>query len=527
MAALSIHIDDSALARDIGDLLAILEHLFPVRFQGGGEGGDALLGRISNSLDESTSTDVRVRGPTLTVPAAMGSSGDDSLVRTNIHFADDPEVPWPYRGRSITVRVKVDSSVRAALLSSVHRVLATDGEGRPIWTLVDHHPVRVHRTALRLPHAPLGGDVGLAAGEERFIQVLPLFHFLREVTGPEGFANPPLRAAFIIDDPNLHWPTYGYVDYRAIAASARRDRYHVAFATIPLDAWWVHGKTAEIFRTHANGLSLLIHGNDHAQQELAQNYSDEAIVALLQQVITRIRRLEARSGLGVSRVMVPPHGACSSRVLAELPRQGFESACISAASLRAHNTGQAWTNRLGLAPSELVEGCPVLPRWAFDGASDTTLLAAAYLGQPLILRGHHQDLKEGRDLFRDFAGKINALGDVRWGSLSELSRLNYRYRIESSTMHVQPFGTRIAVEVPDGIEAIRIETGGLEWQALQPQVMLDHTSDCSAVASVVGGRTYDFARRGRTASVVHPNATSAKLVLRRILTEARDRLRFG
>ena len=527
MAAQSIYIDDSVLARDVGGLLAVLEHLFPVRFQGGGASGDALLGRISIGLGEGTSADMPVRVPTLIVPAAIGRSGDASLVYTRIRFADDTEVPWPYRGRSITVRAELDASVRAALASSAHKVLAADAEGRPIWTLAEHHPIRIHRTALCLPHAPLGNDAGLAASEERFIQVLPLFHFLREITGPEGFSNPPLRAAFIIDDPNLHWPTYGYVDYRAIAASTRRDRYHVALATIPLDAWWVHGKTAEIFRTHADGLSLLIHGNNHAQQELAQGYSDEVIAALLQQAIARIRQLEAKSGLDVSRVMVPPHGACSSRVLAGLPVQGFESACISAASLRAHNAGQGWTNNLGLAPSELVESCPVLPRWAFDRASDTILLAAAYLGQPLILRGHHQDLKNGLDLFHDFASKINALGDVHWGSLGELSRLNYRRRIEGSTMHVQPLGTRIVVKAPDGIETIRIETGGLDWRVLQPQITLDYTSGRSAEASVVGGRTYDFFRHRRPASVAPPNATGAKLILRRILTEARDRLRFN
>jgi len=180
-----------------------------------------------------------------------------------------------------------------------------------------------------------------------------------------------------------------------------------------------------------------------------------------------------------------------------------------------------------LAPSELVEGCPVLPRWAFGNASDATLLAAAYLGQPLILRGHHQDLKDGLDLFRDYARRINALGDVRWASLGELSRLNYRHRIEGAVMHIQPLGMRITVEVPAGIEVVQIETGGPEWRALQAQPTLDYTSGCSAVGSVVGDRTYDFARYIQPASTVRPNPTGARLILRRILTEARDRLRFN
>lgn len=169
----------------------------------------------------------------------------------------------------------------------------------------------------------------------------------------------------------------------------------------------------------------------------------------------------------------------------------------------------------------------MLPRWAFGSASEATLLAAAYLGQPLILRGHHQDLKDGLDVFREYARVINALGDVRWASLGVLGRLNYRHRIEGTTVHVQPLGTRITVEVPEGIEAIQIDTGGLDWRALQPQTTLDCTSGCSAFVSVVGGRTYDFVRHRRSVSFVRPNATSARLILRRIVTEARDRLRFS
>jgi len=38
---------------------------------------------------------------------------------------------------------------------------------------------------------------------------------------------PPLRACFVIDDPNLHWPSYGHLDYRRMAEHARRGGYHV------------------------------------------------------------------------------------------------------------------------------------------------------------------------------------------------------------------------------------------------------------------------------------------------------------
>ncbi len=527
MAVTPISIEDSALARDMHGLLSVLEELFPVHIQAEEAPFIKALGYIAR-LDPSTvPTTAPVARPTLYIPAHTDTANAGVLNRTEIRFADDPEVPWPYRGRTLGVTARLHADVHARLHQPGDRILATDSDGWPVWTLGNRDGALVYRTSLAPPYAPDGQDAGLAAGGERFIQALPLFHFLRECSAEHGFSNPPLRAAFIIDDPNLHWPSYGYVNYREIAASARDDRYHVAFATIPLDAWWVDARAAALFRAHGDGLSLAIHGNNHGHYELARTYSPNDSGALLKQALSRIRRLEFKAGVAVSRVMVPPHGACSSRMLAELPRHGFESACISAGSLRAHNAGQTWTNRLGFAPSEIIEGCPVLPRWAFADASDAILLAAAYLGQPLILRGHHQDLRDGLDLFRHFADRINALGEVRWDNLRVLSRLNYGYRIEGARMRVRPLGTHITLDLPDGVREIGIESRGHAWQPIGAATTREQEAEDALVFAVSDGRRHEFVQRSAAASSALARGTHGGLVLRRILTEARDRMRLG
>src|SRR5262245_19147313 len=124
-----------------------------------------------------------------------------------------------------------------------------------------------------------------------------------------------------------------------------------------------HGGAAEIFRRNSRRLSFCVHGNNHTKRELAQPYSDGERVSLLQQAIRRIETLERKAGVEVSRVMVPPHGACSHEMLEELPQRGFESACISHGSLRAHNRQRPWVRQLGYLPSEMIRNCPVLPRW--------------------------------------------------------------------------------------------------------------------------------------------------------------------
>ena len=182
-----------------------------------------------------------------------------------------------------------------------------------------------------------------------------------------------------------------------------------------------------------------------------------------------------------------------------------------------------------LAPSELVHGCPVLPRWAFAGTTTAMLLVAAYLGQPLVLRGHHQDLKGGLDVFRGFADTINTLGDVRWGSLAELCRLNFRQRVAGTSLHVEPLATRVDIPVPDGVTTLHLRPGGFEWDALDPAVRLERDG-LGLVADIRGRQTCSFARRqpargAITRTTARP--TSAKLILRRLLTETRDRLRVA
>lgn len=523
----SVHVADEDLAVRLGGLLAVLEELLPVRFDPAAQRAAGAAARITTVTSAPGWADAAVRVPTLVLPNARANDGCSTLRRQYIRFADDPRVPWPFRGRSLDVCVEIDVDAHTQPSAPGDITLASTRYGQAVWSVNDSGGVRTHRTSLCPPHADVGLDIGLNAAGDRFIQSLPLWQFLRELTDGQHHAEPPLRAAFIIDDPNLHWPRYGFADYREIAAAAGRDRYHVAFATIPLDAWWVHRATADIFRHRAAALSLLVHGNNHAAQELAQQRTPQACGALLKQADARITQLETQSGLQVSRVMIPPHGACSSRMLGQLPPQGFESACISAGSLRAHNAGQAWTRTLGFAPSERVEGCPVLPRWAFSGTTDMQLLTAAYLGQPLVLRGHHQDLRNGLEILQGFARSINALGDVRWCNLGEMSRMNYRQRIDGSVMHVQPLGLRIDISVPEGVSELCIEPGGSDWRSLDADA-LPIERDGQWLRMPTAGRTRCSlgVRRAepRDDAPARYGVTSPKLLLRRALTEARDRL---
>jgi hypothetical protein len=448
------------------------------------------------------------------VAAADAVVVTSALKPQSVRFSADADVPWPFAGQTLELLLPV--SLRPLELQPDERVLASSAAGA-LWSVRAARGHTTYRTALPSTAYPSLAEMMTGASADAVLHWVPLLHFLRRLgNGAHAWEDPPLRAGFIIDDPNLHWTRYGFADYRDIAHDAQRENYHVAFATIPLDAWFTHRGSARLFHEHRHRLSLLVHGNDHGKEELARVISRDAGMALLRQASARIDALEAAANISVCRVMVPPHGACSSLVLSLLPAHGFEAACVSAGSLRAHNPDQPWVDRIGLQPADWIDGCPVLPRWSFEAASSAALRLAAYLGKPLLLRGHHQDLKYGLDVFRQAARAINALGDVRWTNMSGLSRMSWRRRRSSNGLHVQPLSTHVEVPIEDGVQVLVQGAPGV-WRhtPVNPRdgeprkLVLQHVP--VQQPQLAGGPT--LAHR------THP-----RHVIRRLLTEARDRL---
>ena len=364
--------------------------------------------------------------------------------------------------------------------------------------------------------------------EGYFLEMLPLIHWLQVLGKEVSYQPPPLRACFIFDDPNLHWPSYGFVDFQEIATHASRENYHVSFATIPLDGWFIHDATAELFRTNPQRLSLVVHGNDHVKQELAQRYEPHERIALLRQALRRIERLEKKSGIQVCRVMVPPHGACSEDMLKELPGCGFEAACISHGSLRAHNRNRDWTRTVGYLPSETIRGCPVIPRWGFAGDTQNTILLAAFLHQPIVLRGHHQDLKNGVGLLDELARFINGLGPVTWARIGDISKMNYGLRMQEDVIEIQPLSRKATIRLPENARRLRIDDPRHEfgnWNL---------STGNGSLITLRPGEPAALPEKIRTVMIETPSDSSipdsrptrrrSGAILRRLLTEGRDRL---
>src|SRR5687767_15441203 len=97
--------------------------------------------------------------------------------------------------------------------------------------------LRHHYVALPVPELTEGEAVFTHFSGPRIACLLPLVLFLRTLIESPCWERPPLQAAFMFDDPNLHWTSYGFIDYADMVRHAAAGNYHVSMATIPLDGW--------------------------------------------------------------------------------------------------------------------------------------------------------------------------------------------------------------------------------------------------------------------------------------------------
>jgi hypothetical protein len=399
------------------------------------------------------------------------------------------------------------------------------GPNGPVWTRRGGgHPI--DRAVACLPPLGVGQTLFEAIGGPHSLAIIALIGFIRSL-GSAHAAWPRVRAAFVFDDPNLRLSHYGHISYPALAAHADAHAYHVAMAMIPLDSRSSSRAAVALFRARPDLLSLVIHGNNHLRRELMTPRDFPAALSLCAQSLRRIAGFESRTGLHVDRVMMPPHGAWSRLTARALGALGYDALCTTQ-SRPPTETGSEACALAGLAPARFIDGCAVVPRLPL-GADSRTIAVRAFLGHPLVFYGHHADLADGLEPLAAAAALVNELGEVDWCSVGEIVHSNFEISIDGDTAIVRPWAGRIRVELPDCVAS---------WTVARPP----ETGTPVGLTGwrVRGGRQREFgelvgARQGAAtiellsacqtdAQTVAPPARSMRALVRRRLTEARDRL---
>jgi hypothetical protein len=450
---------------------------------------------------------------------------------SKITFANRSELTSILRGRDITAEDAVGAKALPRWLQNVVPLAFKDGSA--VWAIQNQGDCRHQYVALPPPELNDGEALFTHLSGQRLARLLPLVLFVRALAEDKRWEPPPLQATFMFDDPNLHWTSYGFVDYDEMARRAAAGNYHVSIATIPLDAWFVHPPTRAIFKEYSDRMSLLYHGNDHLSRELARAQSPESLQRLLCQAAGRIASMETRTGLEVARVMAPPHGACGEAALSEMARLGFEAVCVSRGSLRHYNSGASWTRTIGMRPCDIVAGLPVIPRFGLSKNCRNDILIAALLRQPIVPMTHHQGVADGYHLLDEMASFAHSLGEVAWRDMKTISRSLYSQRREDGILWVSMLSTRVSVPVPPDITGIQVKSprikdsaeGRLFWRTIGEGRRWKLVSGDETIA-VQGGAPIEIAvspiraTRTPTHSAGKPRLAPAA---RRLLTEVRDR----
>ena len=512
-------------------LLRAIESTMPVRFVRGEQIDPASPAGVL-ALEPEASSDAPPGLPTLTLaapPAAPGDSRAGSPAR--VCFSEDPLLARPLRGRAIG-----EASIPGELarLPGEHSQVLARVAGRPVWKAFQSFGVPCFSSAY--PLAQLGELETLREhfGPGRFMGLLPLLHFIDAVLGAERWTLPPPRAAFVVDDPNLHSLSYGFLRYRELPSHAARHGYHLVLATVPLDGWHVDRRAAALIRQNARSLSLAIHGNDHLARELGRLGDDCQAEAAIAQAMRRVRRQERRAGLQIDRVMVPPHSACSQAALRAMFRLGLDGVCI--------NRPYPWRDGMpgptplaGWHPAELVAGgIAVLPRRRLDEDREE-LIFRALLGQPLVLYGHHADFAEGLQALERAATEVRALSGACWGPLRQVAQAGCSSRRAGERMLVRMHARRGSVKVPAGVHSVEVQIpvpyGGPAWHRLAhsggvAEVAFDNGWGHTAAIPCGGGAQLDLMLMPDaplSPAVVPAGRARAWPLMRRLATETRDR----
>ena len=508
-------------------LFAALAEAFPVRFVDWTPGRRDGVGLITVGHDADVTALAGLPAGLPVLALAAPPSPRTSAERFTLGSADGVD----RRVRGVTLTDRFAAAPLAA--GDGDEILAVAGPV-PVWTR-SHGPTAVHRLRSTLPELD-SDDVLYALLSKYQLTAVALIQFLRGLCSAEDWTPTPLRAAFLFDDPNLRWRSYGFIDYARLAAHADEHGYHAAMAMIPLDAGRPHRPTVELFRRRADRLSLIVHGNDHTKGELLATDDDATAQAIAAQAVRRIRRFERRSGLAVDRVMAPPHGLCSEPMTRALGAVGFD-ALTAIHPLPWTEKPPADPPLAGWRPADFVAGCPVVPRIPL-GSTAADIGLRAFLGHPLIVYGHHEDVAGGLDALAETAATINRLGDVRWSSVGDIVTSNAEQRADGARLRLRPFSRRLVLAIGAEVSSVTVEPPqdslhdgsltGFSLHAPGDRPVTAHPLPFAQNAVVQPGRARRLEIQLHGAADVEPGLVPAPAwrpwpKFRRAVTELRDR----
>jgi hypothetical protein len=160
---------------------------------------------------------------------------------------------------------------------------------------------------------------------------------------------------------------------------------------------------------------------------------------------------------------------------------------------------------------------------------------AAFLGQPVVIAGHHYDARNHLAALAEIAATVNGFGPVEWCNLTRIARTQYKTRRDGDDMMVRLGSRRVTVRVSEGVRSITVERPWLN-QVTEERLVATGVVAGEKIERMAGSRSERIpVNAPGIVELVSPAPTALTLadapvprrriwpLLRRVLTETRDR----
>jgi len=333
-------------------------------------------------------------------------------------------VRFPHSGKAFSAELSSHSYARGAKEAltfvvfdqvDVCRIMELDGEPSfvqlgsettPMFAWSTRNVFDIHKRLVAETEFELTAD-----------EYIPAIMFLRYAFGNRCWHNPRIGAGIVIDDPLLK-EKYGFINFRELLESAKRNQYHVTLAFIPWNYWRTRRKELQLFLEHSDCFAICPHGCDHTSNEYGLADYDRLLGKNFV-VRERMKRHDRRTGLRSASLMICPQEKYSVEAMKAFSDSRQFLGLVCTACMPRNLSAPELTGADLLWPAQdSFFGVPVLKRHYWNGMAIFAM--SLFLGKPAILVEHHEFFRDGPRGAEDFVrGLAEMRPNLRWESLEQ------------------------------------------------------------------------------------------------------------
>jgi hypothetical protein len=390
---------------------------------------------------------------------------NQSEKKISITFLEDHLSVAPvFHGRTL-----VEKDVECIDISGFEQfdTILAHNERVPVWKKTVKDGIDIHIISTLLSEKYCGLPVYRIFQRERFFTAFAVFNFIRMHCHENIWQYPQSRSCITIDDPNLRSMGYGYISYRTLVRQLKNLNAHAEIATVPFDLlFYKNKKVIEFFKNNSKYISLCTHGLFHLNGDLKDNrYTSRTPVSYLKWADDVLKNFERKSGLLVSRLIVPPHELLSKDFLVAAQSIRCLGFCLGGKPNGISINLDPDDISTGLTPASWSYGMPIFLRENIEAFSNTysdvgiqqDYLIQSFLNKPLIFCSHSFNYREKSDSLQNAAAYINSIKGVLWSDTETICQNNFALRRDGNRLNIRLFTTEAKIVVPDWCQSIRVE----------------------------------------------------------------------